>query len=370
MELPAFEEVYGEFYVPAFQVKVDGKDLVRELNFAVSNVEVGLTLNTMGRFNFTVANAFDLDARQFVSGPDETRVDLLDLFAFGATVEVRMGHGDFSSLRLLMTGIITEMGTKVSGDGVQELTVCGYDNLYKLGKQTCSRHWEKVSDSDVVIDLAGLNGITADAQPTQPIKPRVDKSHGETDLAFIDKLAKRNSAIYYLRDNRLKFGLRNNKRSEVLELNWGKGLLSFSPEASLAKQVSIVEINGWSVADAKPIVGRSNRGDETGRDSRRESGAERVAAALGFEPVLSLRQPVSSQAEADRRARAILEERAEEFLKGQGECIGLPEVLPDTNIALGDIGQLFSKTYYVKETTHKIDSNGYRTSFSAQETTL
>ena len=41
------------------------------------------------------------------------------------------------------------------------------------------------------------------------------------------------------------------------------------------------------------------------------------------QPVLRLRQPVFTQAEADKRAKAALNERAKQFLTGEAEAIGL-----------------------------------------------
>jgi phage protein D len=87
-------------------------------------------------------------------------------------------------------------------------------------------------------------------------------------------------------------------------------------------------------------------------------------------PVLRLRQPVFTQAEADQRAKAALSERAKEFLTGDGETIGLPEIRPDRNVELANLGDPFSKIYYIQQATHKIDSNGYRTRFKVKETGL
>jgi len=37
---------------------------------------------------------------------------------------------------------------------------------------------------------------------------------------------------------------------------------------------------------------------------------------------------------------------------------------------LANLGEPFSKTYYVQQTVHKVDSNGYRTRFKVKETGL
>ena len=77
-----------------------------------------------------------------------------------------------------------------------------------------------------------------------------------------------------------------------------------------------------------------------------------------------------TQAEADKRAKAALSERAKQFLTGEGETIGLPEIRPDRNVELANLGSPFSKIYYIQQATHKIDANGFRTRFKVKETGL
>ncbi len=54
MDLPDVSRRYGDFYVPAFSVKVNGRELTHDLAIGVSQVEVDLELATAGRFSFTV----------------------------------------------------------------------------------------------------------------------------------------------------------------------------------------------------------------------------------------------------------------------------------------------------------------------------
>jgi phage protein D len=86
--------------------------------------------------------------------------------------------------------------------------------------------------------------------------------------------------------------------------------------------------------------------------------------------VLQIRQPVFTEAEAKARAKAILNDRAKQFLTGEAECVGLTDLRPDRNVTLENLGKPFSKTYYIQQTTHKVDGNGYRTKVKVKETTL
>jgi phage protein D len=65
-----------------------------------------------------------------------------------------------------------------------------------------------------------------------------------------------------------------------------------------------------------------------------------------------------------------LSEIEKKFLTGEAEAIGLPELRPDRTVEIDNLGAAFSKTYYVEQATHKIDTNGYRTRFRVRETKL
>lgn len=369
MKLNALETQKDYFYVPTYSVKIAGKDLLRKLFLSISSVEVDLKQKAAGRFSFTVQNSFDWESSQFLAHREDETVNLMELFAFGAPVEIDFGYGDHSKLTSMLQGIVTEISTNFSEGNAPELTISGYDGLYPLTSEKNTQNWENVRDSDVVSDIAEKNGLSAIVVQTDPVKPRIDQNQ-ESDMAFLEKLAERNKVIFYMNGDTLYFGPRNNDRSSVLELSWGKDLLSFSPEVNLARQITSVEVYGRSAEKGEFIVGKASRGDESGRDNGRKSGADQITKALGSEKVMRVRAAVHTKAEADKRARAILEERAEQFVKGSGESIGIPEIVPDINIALTGLGNVFSKTYYVSECTHKIDGNGYRSTFKVEETSV
>lgn len=367
MDLQDFSNSNGAFFAPAFLVKVDGQSLTHTLGIAVTQVEVDLILGAAGRFSFTVANAFSAEQHAFMSG---YRKPVLSLLKFGTSIEVALGYGDFSKLPVLIKGIITEITTSFSEGGSPELSVAGYDNLFPmtLGKQ--SRSWKKITDSGVVSKLANEYGLTPDIETTDEQHEQIEQNQ-ESDFEFMKKLAERNHFEFYVSaPNTLRFGKPRDQGDGVVTLLWGRTLLSFKPEANLAAQVSQVEVYGWDPQQKKAIVGKAEAGEESGHDPRRQSGGERLKAVVRKPPVLQVRQPVFTEAEAKRRAKAILNDHAKQFLTGEAESIGLPDLRPDRNITLGNLGDPFSKTYYIQQTTHKVDTGGYRTRVKVKETSL
>jgi phage protein D len=368
MDLVTLSDQYGAFYVPAFVVRVNGKSLTDDLAIAVSQVEVDLSLGAAGRFSFTVVDTFDLEKATFLSAYGEP---VLETLTFGAAIQIGIGYGDRARLRPFISGMITEITTGFAEGGTPELAIAGYDYLFAMTLGKVSKSWSQASDSDVVTELAKrINLGTGNIQSTPDKRPQIEQNQ-ESDFEFIKKLAERNHYEFYVdADNNLRFGKPRDASDGVIALRWGQSLLSFKPEANLANQVSSVEVYGWDPGTKDKIVGRAHAGDETGHDPQRTSGGQHVNSAPFSSPVLQIRQPVFTQAEADERAKAILNDHAKKFVTGEAECVGVPDLRPDGNVRLENLGSPFTKTYYIEQATHKVDGNGYRTRVKVKETTL
>lgn len=370
MELANLSKKYGEFYAPAFSIRVGADDLIRDALVAVGGVEADLVLGAAGRFSFTVINAYSIEKRAFFTGRGR---NLLDLLTFGAEVDVCMGYGDARSMPRIVSGLISEITTNFPESGTPELSIAGYDHSFPLTNGKSSRTWSKARDSDAAHEIASFHNLNAQIEATKEQHAQIEQNN-ESDFEFLKKLADRNHFEIFVDERRtLHFHKPSDKADAVVTLRWGEGLLSFKPEANLAGQISKVEVRGWNPKTKETIVGKASAGEESGLDGKSSSAGSRLkkfVKAPDKQPTLRLRQPVFTQAEANARAKAALNERAKQFLTGEAEAIGLPEIRPDRNVGLENLGALFSKTYYVQQATHKVDSNGYRTRFKVKETAL
>ena len=368
--LRELSETYREFYAPNYVVRVGGKDLLRSLDVAVTQVEVDLVLGKASHFSFTITDCYSHEHRIFKTA----RVsDLLTVLKFGSEVEIGMGYGDRQSTPLAICGTIKEISTNFPEGGSPELSVAGFDHGHALAMGKSSHTWKDARDSDAVQEIASSYNLTAEIETTK-LTHKIIEQNQEDDWGFLKKLAGRQPEkfeVYIDAFKTLHFGAPKRRSDPVVQLEYGRGLLSFKPEANLASQVSKVEVYGWDTKAKKPIVGVATAGEESGPNGT--SGSQILKSFVrdpGKQPTLRLRQPVFSKAEADQRAKAALNERAKEFVTGDGESIGLPEVRPDRNILLTNLGKPFSKIYYVQQATHKIDANGYRTRFKVEERRL
>ena len=354
------EEDLSNLYAPRFGVEVGGKDLLYDKNLEITSVQVDNTLSGMDQYSFVVNNAFDVETREFG--------ELLSFFKFGAQVQIHMGYLDRKDMALMLTGLITSVKTSFPSQGLPQLTVSGYDLSWCLSKRVCSRSWKDKKDSQVVAAIAREHNLTPKVKDTDVPHPRVEQNQ-ENDFQLIEKLAERNGYEFYVVGKELYFAPPAFEKTEELELEWGRGLFSFSPEANLAEQITAVEIRGWDPEKKKEIIGKARAGQEPGRDSGRKSGGDYLKSICP-EAKICMRQPVYSQQEADQRAKALLKKRSEGLLRGSGECVGLPMLRADRNVKIKGVGADFSKTYYVEQTTHSISSSGYRVSFKVKDTTV
>src|ERR671912_2874726 len=129
MELSQLSDRYGDFYAPAFCVRLGRDDMVRDLLLPVSQVEIDLVLGAAARFSFTVVNSYSIKAHAFVTGRG---AKVLDKLKFGAEVSVSLGYGDARTVPLMASGLITEISTSFPESGLPELSVAGYDHGFPL----------------------------------------------------------------------------------------------------------------------------------------------------------------------------------------------------------------------------------------------
>jgi phage protein D len=364
MELSALAKDYGDFYAPAYAVRLGTADLTRDLLLAVSQVEIDMVLGTASRFSLTLTDCYSHKLHEFKTGRG---ANVFDIIAFGTEVEVYIGYGDAKSMPVAMSGVITEIATSFPEGGSPELTIAGYDHGFPLTLGKYSRPFKNASDSDVAHRIASRNNLGAVIEPTKEKHAQIEQNQ-ESDWEFLKKLAERNFYELYVDEKRkLHFAPPNNGARPVVRLVYGQGLLSFKPEANLARQVSDVEVHGWDPMAKKEIVGKAKAGEESGLTGT-SAGQHLNSFVRDPEkrPTLSLRQPVFTQAEADQRAKALLNDRARQFLTGEGEAIGLPDLRPDRTVQLDGLGDPFSKNYYLQQVTHKIDTNGFRSRFKVK----
>lgn len=354
-----FDEVarrYSNFYAPAFQVKVDGEDILADRMVEVVRVTFDDMLQGADRFSIAIN---DPGARWLDQG----------LFDPGKEVEIRMGYVD--QLSTMIVGEIISLRPSFPADGSPRLEIGGYDLSHQFTRVRKQRSFQNMKDSDVVNAIAGeaKRKLSTVIDSTDAIHPHIVQDR-QTDYDLMARLAERNFFEFLVRERSLYFQRARSVSQAVLTLEYGASLQSFEPELNTARQVSEVTVRGWNPGAKEEIVGRARRGSEEARQSGRQSGGDIVEGIYGAVEERVTDRPVFTQQEADNLARSVLNRVSEGLVSGRAACIGIPEVRAGESIELLGLGQKFSKVYRIERTTHSVSAAGYVTSFDVKENTI
>lgn len=369
MASPARADLRKDLFVPAASIAIGDadQDLIKNIGLAFTQVEVDLALNAAGQFRFTIPNAFDWSTGEFRTARGDLALPLLKL---GTRVWIRFGYGDLHGQPLLLSGYIMAIATGFSEGGSPELEVSGQDAGWLMTFGTRDHRFEDKDVFSPVRKIASDYNLTARLIGTPPDKLPLD-ANMQKDLEFLVKLAANFSTdqqwAFYLRPTKtqdeLHFRPRQIDAAPVGTLSWGVDLLSFKPEANLGGQVGRVVVHGWDELNKREL-----RGVAVARPKGNEVTPDRYlqqVSAIAAE--CHIRMPVKTQQEADQRAKAELDRISTQYVRGEGETFGFPELVPDTCIRIDGLGTMFSNTYYVTKAVHRYDASGYRTRFSIED---
>jgi phage protein D len=256
--------------------------------------------------------------------------------------------------------------------GTPQLEISGYDLSYQFRRSSRLEPFEDKSDSEIVAEIArdyATHKLKTEIEQTET-RRHVEIEDGKTVYQFMQDLANRNFFEFFVRERTLYFRRPRRDRGEIVTLKYNESLLSFNPELNTANQVSEVTVRGWNPNTREEIVGRAQRGSEEAREHGRRSGGDIVENQYGVVEERISDRPVVTQEEADTLARSVLNKLSEGLIRGNAECIGIPEIRAGETIKLEGLGTKFSRNYYIERSTHTIGNAGYSTTFGIKESTI
>ncbi|WP_127582982.1 phage late control D family protein [Paenibacillus koleovorans] len=343
---------YRDFNSPAFEILIDGTNIVTAdaVGITLLKVESSISREADG-LKFVINNAFDPVKRDFQW--------LSNYFVLGKTIEVKTGYVD--QFESVFYGIITSVRANFQTDEFPELIVSAMDLSFKMMNGTKSAIFEKMKFSDIVKKIASEYGLSATVDDTGEQKQVVTQNM-QSDFHFLEQLAGIVNFDFFIVGKTLYFRKPLTQTTPVITLEWGQSLRSFSVEANLSKQVTKVTVFGWDSKQQQVIKGTSSQVNKLGSNSK--TGKDWMSSIGTFD--LQLVDNVDSVGEANKKAEAILNQRAMTLISGYGESIGLPVLQAGRYIKLAHLGKKFDQPYYLQTVTHTISRDGYITQFQVQ----
>lgn len=331
----------------AWQIKVGGAALTPAVMDKLISAEVDSSLEVP-----------DMAILRF----HDDQLELVDGTAFdlGKDLEITAVRLGTPVSPALFKGEITAIEPDFEENTSATLTVRAYDKRHRLNRDTKTRSFVQVTDSDMVSQIAQGAGLTARAESTPQVRDSVFQQN-QTDLEFLSELAKRNAYEIAIDGTTLIF--RKPLTANAATLEWGSTLVSFQPRLSLAGQVNEVTVRGWDNKQAKAIVGVATSSKSAPEIGFGKWGGQAAESALTSAKHYEVRQVVEVQAEATKIAQRILDDINADFIEAEGVADAADTVRAGKIITINKIGRKFSGKYHVTSATHVLEASQYRVYF-------
>ena len=357
----------SDFYVPNFEVKIDGKkqgkDVVRDILQASYKDDV----ESIDSFELTVNN-WDAQTRSFKYS-DERRFDP------GAKLELWMGYFGKGAMRLMLRGEITSLRPTFPASGQPTLAVSGLNVLHRFRKEQGTYAYENKRDSEIAREIG--------ARLKVPVNVNKDAAAAETPNVYLMQynqydvlfLLQRARALGYdlvvvedpaTKQPSLYFGPSDDVHKVSYRLAYGKTLTQFQPTLTTAHQVGQVVVRGWDPVRKKAIEATAKRGELKTGSQKKKADEDALAEGFNERQEIVATTPVRNEQEAKQLALATLERIAKDMIKGSGSVVGLPDLRAGTVLVIEGLGERFSGRYFVTGTTHTTGGGGYTTEFECR----
>ncbi len=374
------------FYVPAFEMRIEGAGLPENVLRDISEFTYRDSLTELDQFEITVNN-WNADGRRFKFIGSESAADLTSaepekrlyrLFEpCGKEVTISMGYA--GALVPMMIGNFTTMDCHFPNSGAPTLAVRGLNAFHRLRTNKYSTAWVGKSPSEIATNIGTLSDhgkprfkwpidiIKGTKSGEQPIPYFAQTS--QYDIDFLLNLARQHG--YELRlvgegnNRRVEFGRASDAHRPVnYQLDWGRTLVDFAPTITTAGQFKSITVRGWDRAAQRPI---SEKVDFNGPELKRMN-ARFAKLVDQCDPQVDecVDLPVFSRADARQRAIALMRDNSARILRASGTAIGLPDLRAGTRVRIGNLGARISGDYLVTKTTHTIGEGGYTTKFECR----
>jgi hypothetical protein len=310
-----------------------------------------------------------------------------DYFEPGQQLLVSMGY--VGNLNHMVLGMVTSVDVQFSENGHSKIVVSGLNVLDKLRDRQYTWSWPEDGNGRIRIsDVAESLSRPAEPENNKPgfgIPVIIDRAardretplehvfmNAQYPIVFLMQRARLlgyNVALEEDYDDRgdpintIRFGPPGEGRAVTYILEWGKSLVSFHPTYSNSRMLWSVKVCGWD-RNAKERIEVTKTIEDIPERDRPNADLIGVARAANRQEVIT-DPPVRSQGEATDRAIETLKQVCQGIVTATASCIGLQDLRAGQTVLILGAGRHFNGYYNVLTTSHVINDQGYRTSFTA-----
>jgi phage protein D len=383
------------FYAPHFVIRIDGRKVDFHTVRDITEVTFEDSLDALDYFEFTL---HDWDAARNqpkysspydAGGAAQKDIEGKEIPAFepGMFAELQLGYYGAEDPVTKLLGNIVSIAPSFPDSGIPQMKVRVLSEFFKLQNSQITKEFKDKGDTQIAQELAkdiGIGVATPKGQAGKETPNEFLMLNNEFPINFLIRRARllgydiavipQPDPTLGLEvtgggpdDSVLFFGPSDNP-SPTYALKWGATLAKFDISVRIKEQVGKVVVK--STNPAKSGKDRDIEATKTLEDLDLDYPdpklLDAITAALDPAQELVVDEPVQNQAEADAKALGILRERVNNLVTAEGMTVGFPAFRAGNTVEITGIGARYSGVWVLTKTTHKLDSGGYTTSFSAR----
>lgn len=332
---------YGNFTTPVFKIKINGKDVVENLDLRVIDICVVSSVLACGYCKLSISHCYQDEESSF-----ESKVK--NGFKLGTIVTIEMGY--VSKTETVFKGYVAMLGMELSEDDRRILvTIMDVRRLMMIsGKKHQLYNGKNYSDvfQSVMKAYSELCRVSSDATKDGLLVP---VSQTSNDYDFVTKeLARKGNREFFVFLDQAYFRKYNSNTEPVMKLRYGREILDWKVEFEYLD--SEIRVQGF---DSKK--------EEVVSSEKKAKGTLTQNTILTEKEYLIVDSDVDSLEKAENRAEFFATKECMRSCSGTAKLIGIPEIVPGRYIELEKVDSMFNRKYYVTEVRHWITIDGFTT---------
>lgn len=278
-----------------------------------------------------------------------------DIFKPGAKIEIKLGYHNRNDS--IFQGIVIKQMIRIDGIDTSKLQVVCKDETLKLAINRKSAIFQNVKDSELIGQIAGDYGITADVAETQVQHEEIVQYYA-TSWDFILNRAEINGLVVVTDGGKLIAAKPAVSDSPALQVQFGYDVIEFDGEIDATYQYSEVQGNAWDISSQRVIDASAEepavneQGDITG-----PALADVLTAGTNN---LRASVPITQDSIQVWADAALLKSRLSRF-KGSVTFHGSSKAKVNATIKLMGLSNRFNGNAFISGLTHTVEDGQWRT---------
>lgn len=331
--------------VQAPLIKIEGTAIDDDLNSALIECVVDLMVN--GPAMVTVH--FDDPEMELTNGTT---------FELGKAMEVLFDNISLAQVE------ITSVEPLLSASERSSLVVRGLHKVHRMHYSRRTVSYQDVTDSDIISSVTGTAGLSATVAASSSTYKHV-MQWNQTDMEFALERARRYGAVMTCNGAGVTFA-KPATAATGPTITFGVEFVDFSLRSTTGEQMGTVEMSTWNPQTKAALVSSGLTPAAVRRvgDLKLQSSSV-LPGVFGTHTSRFFAASMADQAAMDTALQAYVNRMGEELVEMEIECAGNTELVAGAKVAIANIGDRFSGTYYVTSVHHNFSAMGFSTVLQA-----